>query len=109
MRVIDLIKSTDKTAFSFEILPPIKGTGIEKIYADIDLLREFDPKYINITTHRSEYVYRELGDGLFRRDRLRRRPGTVAVAAAIQTAITSPWYPICCAVDLPEKTPNMYC
>lgn len=84
MRVIDLIKSTDKTAFSFEILPPIKGTGIEKIYADIDLLREFDPKYINITTHRSEYVYRELGDGLFRRDRLRRRPGTVAVAAAIQ-------------------------
>ena len=84
MRVIDLIKSTEKTAFSFEILPPLKGTGIEKVYADIDSLREFDPKYINITTHRSEYVYRELGDGLFRRDRLRRRPGTVAVAAAIQ-------------------------
>jgi methylenetetrahydrofolate reductase (NADPH) len=47
-------------------------------------LREFNPQYINITTHRSEYVYKDLGGGIFRRDRLRRRPGTVAVAAAIQ-------------------------
>lgn len=84
MRVIDLINSCEKTAFSFEILPPLKGTGIEKLYHDIDILREFDPKYINITTHRSEYVYKELGNGLFQRSRLRRRPGTVAVAAAIQ-------------------------
>ena len=84
MRVIDLIKSPEKTAFSFEILPPLKGTGIEKLYETIDSLREFDPKYINITTHRSEYVYRELGNGLYERKRIRRRPGTVAVAAAIQ-------------------------
>lgn len=84
MRVIDLINSNQKTAFSFEILPPLKGTGIERVYKTIDTLREFDPKYINITTHRSEYVYKELGNGLFQRSRLRRRPGTVAVAAAIQ-------------------------
>lgn len=84
MRVIDLIKDTKSTAFSFEILPPLKGTGIEKVYQTIDTLREFDPKYINITTHRSEYVYKDLGNGLFQRTRLRRRPGTVAVAAAIQ-------------------------
>ncbi len=84
MRVIDLINSSEKTAFSFEILPPLKGTGIEKLYRDIDELMEFDPKYINITTHRSEYVYRDMGNGVFQRNRLRRRPGTVAVAAAIQ-------------------------
>ncbi len=84
MRVIDLINSNTQTAFSFELLPPIKGTGIEKLYQDIDLLREFDPKYINITTHRSEYVYKDLGNGLFQRNRLRRRPGTVSVAAAIR-------------------------
>ena len=83
MRVVDLIRNTDKTAFSFEVLPPLKGTGIEKLYKDIDTLQEFCPKYINITTHRSEYVYHELGNGLFERARLRRRPGTVAVAAAI--------------------------
>lgn len=83
MRVVDLIKNIDNTAFSFEVLPPIKGTGIEKLYDTVETLLEFDPKYINITTHRSEYVYKELGNGLFERSRLRRRPGTVAVAAAL--------------------------
>ena len=75
MKVIDLINNSKKTAFSFEILPPLKGTGIEKLYQTVDTLREFDPKYINITTHRSEYVYKDLGNGLFQRNRLRRRPG----------------------------------
>lgn len=84
MRIIDLIKSNSKTAFSFEILPPLKGTGIDKLYNSIDTLREFDPKYINITTHRSEYLYKDLGNGLFQRNKVRRRPGTVAVAAAIK-------------------------
>lgn len=83
MTIVDLIHKQEKTAFSFEILPPLKGTGIGKVYETIDALREFDPQYINITTHRSEYVYQDLGNGLFQRNRLRRRPGTVAVAAAI--------------------------
>lgn len=84
MRIIDLIHKNEKTAFSFEILPPLKGAGIEKLYETIDTLREFDPKYINITTHRSEYTYKDMGNGMFQQGRLRRRPGTVAVAAAIQ-------------------------
>ena len=83
MRVVDLIKNIDSTAFSFEVLPPIKGTGIEKLHETVESLLDFGPKYINITTHRSEYVYKELGNGLFERSRLRRRPGTVAVAAAL--------------------------
>lgn len=83
MRVAELIQHTEKTAFSFELLPPVKGMGIEKVYADIDKLLEFDPKYINITTHRSEYVYRDLGNGMYERTRQRRRPGTVSVATAI--------------------------
>lgn len=83
MKVVDLIKNMGKTAFSFEVLPPLKGTGIEKLYQAVDTLLEFNPQYINITTHRSEYVYKELGNGLFERTRLRRRPGTVAVAAAL--------------------------
>lgn len=61
MGIAELINKEKKTAFSFEVLPPLKGTGIEKLYATIDTLREFDPLYVNITTHRSEYVYRELG------------------------------------------------
>ena len=54
MRVIDLIHSNEKTAFSFEILPPLKGTGIEKLYQTVDTIREFDLKYNNNTTQRSE-------------------------------------------------------
>jgi methylenetetrahydrofolate reductase (NADPH) len=63
------------------------------VYRTVDKLREFDPKYINITTHRSEYVYKELEDGLFERRRLRRRPGTVAVAAAILNRYNIPTVP----------------
>ncbi len=84
MSVKDLILSSKKTAFSFEILPPLKGNGIEAIYNTIDELREFDPKYIDITTHRSQLVYRTTENGLFQCDRVRQRPGTVAVAAAIK-------------------------
>ena len=47
------------------------------------LLKEFDPEYINITTHRSEYIYVEQPDGTYIRHFMRRRPGTVAVASAI--------------------------
>lgn len=84
MNVTDLINSNGGTAFSFEVLPPLKGTGIDRLFHTIDTLKEFAPKYINITTHRSEFVYKDMGDGIMQRSRLRRRPGTVAVAAAIQ-------------------------
>ena len=84
MSVIDSITHTTHTAFSFEVLPPLKGTGINSLFHTIDELREFDPKYINITTHRSEYVYQESPEGLFQKVSFRRRPGTVAVAAAIK-------------------------
>ncbi|MBR2638528.1 MAG: methylenetetrahydrofolate reductase [Bacteroidaceae bacterium] len=83
MRVIDYINSSEKTAFSFEVLPPVKGTGITRLFNSIDKLMEFGPKYINITTHHSENIYVDMGNGMFKRSNIRRRPGTVAVATAI--------------------------
>ena len=44
MKVIDLINQSERTAFSFEILPPLKGNSIQKVYNVIDKLKEFDPK-----------------------------------------------------------------
>ena len=85
MRVIDYLTSnTGKTAFSFEILPPLKGNDISRVYAIIDKLREFDPKYINITSHRSEVQYQERPDGSIIKKKIRKRPGSVAIASAIQ-------------------------
>lgn len=83
MTVSELINKTDRTAFSFEVLPPLKGTGTDTLFRTIDTLKEFNPEYINITTHRSEYVYVEQPDGTYVRHFMRRRPGTVAVASAI--------------------------
>ena len=84
MKVIDLIKNTTKTAFSFEILPPLRGNTIDKVYKNIEALLEFDPKYINITTHRSEMDYKQTADGLYKKVAVRKRPGTIAIASAIK-------------------------
>ena len=84
MNVIDIINKRQGTAFSFEVLPPLKGTGTQNLFSTIERLQEFAPRYVNITTHRSEYVYHEVGNGLMQRQRIRRRPGTIAIAAAIQ-------------------------
>lgn len=84
MTVTELINKNERTAFSFEILPPLKGNSIQKVYNIIDKLIEFDPKYINITTHHSEYLDKEMPDGTIKRVNIRKRPGSVAIAAAIQ-------------------------
>lgn len=106
MSVIEKIQSAGgKTAFSFELLPPLKGNGIENVYRTIDTLREFDPKYINITTHRSEVVFKEKSGGLFERVAERHRPGTVAIAAAIQNKYKIPVVPhIICSGFTKEET-----
>ena len=84
MKVIDSINNSDKTVFSFELLPPLKGNDTGTIYRTIESLIDFDPKYINITTHRDEMVFKELKDGSIEKRTVRKRPGTVAIAAAIQ-------------------------
>lgn len=105
MSIVEKIKSAKSTAFSFELLPPVKGNGIEKVYKTIDKLLEFEPKYINITTHRSEMIYRETAGGLFERVSQRHRPGTVAIAAAIQNKYHIPVVPhIICSGFTPEET-----
>ena len=105
MSLVDRIKSAGSTAFSFELLPPLKGNGIDGVYRTIDALREFDPKYINITTHRSELVFKETNNGLFERVAERHRPGTVAIAAAIQNKYKIPVVPhIICSGFTKEET-----
>ncbi len=93
MKVIDIIKNSEKTIFSFELLPPLKGNDASKIYNTIESLVEFDPKYINITTHRDEMVYKELPNGTIEKHVIRKRPGTVAIAAAIQHKYNIPVIP----------------
>lgn len=83
MKVIDHLKNAKSTLFSFEILPPLKGKSIQSIYDGIDPLMEFKPKYINVTYHREEYIYKERDEGLLKKISIRKRPGTVGICAAI--------------------------
>ncbi|MBN1984996.1 MAG: methylenetetrahydrofolate reductase, partial [Prolixibacteraceae bacterium] len=84
MKVIDIINNAKKTVFSFELLPPLKGNDTSKLFRTIESLTEFDPKYINITTHRDEIEFKELENGSIIKQTVRKRPGTVAIAASIQ-------------------------
>jgi methylenetetrahydrofolate reductase (NADPH) len=79
-----LIKELKKPGFSFEILPPLKGSSIKKVFYTIDKLKEFNPLFINITSHRDEVIFQDMKNGLFEKKITRKRPGTVAVAASIQ-------------------------
>ncbi len=83
MKVTDYIKEAKETLFSFEILPPLKGKSIQSIYDGIDPLMEFKPKFVNVTYHREEYVYKEREKGLLEKISIRKRPGTVGICAAI--------------------------
>ena len=88
-----LKKEAGKEHFSFEVLPPLKGNGTGNLFQTIEKLKEFNPLFINITNHSSEYVYNELENGLIERHRIRRRPGSVAIAAAIQNKFDIPVMP----------------
>jgi len=83
MKVSEHIKQARQTLFSFEILPPLKGKSIQSLYNGIDPLMEFKPKFINVTYHRQEYVYKEHDNGLLEKIAVRKRPGTVGICAAL--------------------------
>ncbi|HBG24306.1 MAG: methylenetetrahydrofolate reductase [NAD(P)H] [Bacteroidetes bacterium GWF2_41_61] len=84
MTVIEKINNAKSPLFTFELLPPLKGHSIDKIYASIEGLLEFEPAYINFTSHRNETLYRERADGTLERRVARIRPGTIALAAAVK-------------------------
>ena len=108
MKVIDIIQQSEKTVFSFELLPPLKGQKAEKLYRTIDELIEYNPQYINITTHRDEVEFREIPGGLLQKKIVRKRPGTVAIAAAIQHVYKIPVVPhVVCGGFTREETENM--
>lgn len=104
MSVADFLQAPHPTAFSFEVLPPVKGKSVEQIYSTIDRLKSFNPAYINITTHRSDTVYREVKPGVFVRMQECHRPGTVAIAAAIKEKYGIPVVPhvICSGFNCQE-------
>ena len=107
MKVTEHIENAKKTLFSFEILPPLKGTSIESIYTSLDPLMEFNPSFVDVTYHREEFVYKKRADGLLERRSVRKRPGTVGICAAIMNKYQVDTVPhIICGGFSKEETEN---
>jgi len=107
MSVIEKLKTAKSPLFTFELLPPLKGHSMERIYTAIDRLMEFQPAYINFTTHRNEVIFRERPDGLLEKKITRLRPGTIALAAAVKYKYNITVVPhILCGGFTREETEN---
>ncbi|GAB1464267.1 methylenetetrahydrofolate reductase [Pedobacter sp.] len=84
MKITEHIKNAKgKTVFSFELLLPMKGQSIDWIYNGIEPLLEFEPPFIDVTSLREDYIYKEQPNGLLQKVSYRKRPGTIAICAAI--------------------------
>ncbi|MBX9597725.1 MAG: methylenetetrahydrofolate reductase [Burkholderiales bacterium] len=86
MRVIEHLNQVQKPLFSYEIVPPLRGstTSINEIFAIIEQLLPYDPKWINVTTHASSLLYVEKSDGSITRRIHKKRPGTLGICGVIQ-------------------------
>ena len=83
MKVIDILNNSQRPFASFELVPPLKGSDVTRLYDSIDPLMEFAPPFINVTCHRDEVEYVLNADGTYTKMTLAKRPGTVAIVAAI--------------------------
>jgi len=84
MKVTDYFeKAAGKTLISFEVLPPLKGGGMQAIFDTLDPLMEFKPPFIDVTYHREEFIYKQRASGYYEKTAIRKRPGTVGICASI--------------------------
>ena len=104
MKVSDILAQS-KTAFpSLEIVPPLRGLTKDELLESIAPFMEFSPKYINVTSHRDEYEYREEPDGSFSRHLVRNRISETTVCAAIMSRYNIETVPhIICAGTTAEE------
>lgn len=107
MKVTEHINKAQSTLFSIELLPPLKGQNIHTIFDTLRNVQEYQPSFVNVTYHREEYVYRDAGNGLLEKRTIRKRPGTVAISAAIKNKLNIDPVPhIICGGFSKEETEN---
>lgn len=105
--VTSQIAKSDKTLFSFEILPPLKGQHFEHIQQAVEPLMDFEPAFVNVTYHQEEFEYKQLQNGLLEKKTVRKRPGTVGIAAALMYRYHANVVPhIICGGFTREETEN---
>ncbi len=84
MTITELLDKATSPQISYEIIPPKRGGSIQEIMETVEELVEFEPPYIDVTSHSAQVYYEELPDGTWRRHIKRKRPGTLGMCAAIK-------------------------
>ncbi|MBR5211118.1 MAG: methylenetetrahydrofolate reductase [Bacteroidales bacterium] len=85
MKVSEILATSTKAFPSLEIVPPLRGLTKEELLESIAPFMEFKPKYINVTSHRDEFEYRQEADGSFSRHLVRNRISETTVCSAIMS------------------------
>ena len=84
MKVIEFLEKANKTLFSYEIIPPIRGGSIEKIFNLVEKLKPLDPPFIDLTSRSAEVFFEESNGNRFKKYIRKKRPGTIGISAAIK-------------------------
>lgn len=85
MKISEILADSSKAYPSLEIVPPLRGMTKNELLESIAPFMEFNPKYINVTSHRDEFEYREEADGSFSKHLVRNRISETTVCAAIMS------------------------
>ena len=84
MKITDYLNNSNKTLFSYEIIPPFRGGSIDKVFKLVEELMPFDPPFIDLTSRSAESYYQDDGTGNLVEHIRRKRPGTIGISAAIK-------------------------
>jgi methylenetetrahydrofolate reductase (NADPH) len=84
MKITELLERRKEPLVSYEIIPPERGGSAGEIFEIIAALMEFEPPFIDVTSHAAQVYYEEMPDGAWRRRIKRKRPGTIGLCAAIK-------------------------
>ncbi|MDX2474052.1 MAG: methylenetetrahydrofolate reductase [Candidatus Krumholzibacteria bacterium] len=84
MHVTEHLDKSQKTLFSFEIIPPPRGKTVRDIINIVEQIAPVKPPFIDVTSHMAEATYDEQKDGTVKRRIRKKRPGTISICGIIQ-------------------------